>query len=86
MYTRARETGITLFTVSHRTSLFKYHEYLLRFDGEGGYEFKRLQEGDNSTPFGFNIPRRGTVTPASKRQTAPSLSSDDSAEETDSNE
>jgi ATP-binding cassette subfamily D (ALD) protein 3 len=39
MYTHARQLGITLFTVSHRTSLFKYHEYLLKFDGEGGYEY-----------------------------------------------
>ncbi|KAI9139562.1 ABC transporter transmembrane region 2-domain-containing protein [Paraphysoderma sedebokerense] len=47
MYTHARKVGITLFTVSHRTSLFKYHEYLLRFDGEGGYEFTRF-DGDES--------------------------------------
>lgn len=40
MYNKARELGITLFTVSHRPSLFKFHEYMLKFDGEGGYEFK----------------------------------------------
>jgi ABC-type transport system involved in cytochrome bd biosynthesis fused ATPase/permease subunit len=39
MYTHAKQLGITLFTVSHRQSLFKYHEYLLKFDGEGGYEY-----------------------------------------------
>ena len=58
MYTRAKELGITLFTVSHRTSLFKYHEYLLKFDGEGGYTFTKLDQGDDQTPFGFNIPNR----------------------------
>ena len=58
MYTHARELGITLFTVSHRTSLFKYHEYVLRFNGEGGYEFKSLKEGDNNVPFDFKIPNR----------------------------
>lgn len=40
MYNKAKELKITLFTVSHRTSLFKYHEYMLKFDGEGGYNFK----------------------------------------------
>eukprot|EP00118_Oscarella_pearsei_P025601 m.308446 g.308446 ORF g.308446 m.308446 type:complete len:669 (+) comp44022_c0_seq1:69-2075(+) len=42
MYTRCREVGITLFTVSHRKSLWKYHEYVLQFDGRGAYEFKRI--------------------------------------------
>ena len=42
MYRRAKELGITLFTVSHRPSLFPYHEYLLRFDGQGGYEFMKM--------------------------------------------
>jgi ATP-binding cassette subfamily D (ALD) protein 3 len=41
MYNTAKEFNITLFTVSHRTSLFKYHEYMLKFDGEGGYLFKK---------------------------------------------
>ena len=54
MYSYARELGITLFTVSHRPSLFPYHEYLLRFDGEGGYEFGELVlEGDGKHPFSF---------------------------------
>jgi ATP-binding cassette subfamily D (ALD) protein 3 len=43
MYDYAKELGITLFTVSHRQSLFKYHEYLLRFDGRGHYEFIPMQ-------------------------------------------
>ncbi|CAG8601071.1 9614_t:CDS:10, partial [Ambispora leptoticha] len=51
MYTHARELGITLFTVSHRVSL--YHEWLLRFDGEGDYEFRKLEEGDLVAPFAF---------------------------------
>jgi len=34
MYTHCKELGITLFTVSHRHSLFKFHEYILKFDGE----------------------------------------------------
>lgn len=54
MYTHAKKLGITLFTVSHRTSLFKYHEYLLRLDGEGGYVFQPLSPDDAQTPFGFS--------------------------------
>eukprot|EP00160_Parvularia_atlantis_P016072 Unigene4910_Nuclearia_a/m.15028 Unigene4910_Nuclearia_a/g.15028 ORF Unigene4910_Nuclearia_a/g.15028 Unigene4910_Nuclearia_a/m.15028 type:complete len:232 (-) Unigene4910_Nuclearia_a:83-778(-) len=51
MYTHARTLGITLFTVSHRQSLWKYHEYLLKFDGSGGYEFRPLQPGENAFAF-----------------------------------
>ncbi|CAO3669090.1 unnamed protein product [Umbelopsis vinacea] len=53
MYQYAREAGITLFTVSHRTSLLRHHEYLLRFDGEGHYEFKELDTEDTNAAFGF---------------------------------
>ncbi|KAL0074433.1 ABC transporter transmembrane region 2-domain-containing protein [Phycomyces blakesleeanus] len=53
MYEHARKLGITLFTVSHRPSLVRHHEYLLRFDGEGHYEFKEMDPADSTTPFGF---------------------------------
>ncbi|SPO28369.1 probable peroxisomal half ABC transporter [Ustilago trichophora] len=36
MYAKAKELGITLITISHRPSLFKYHEVLLRLTGENG--------------------------------------------------
>lgn len=42
IYGKAKELGITLFTVSHRPSLWKFHEYMVRFDGVGGYEFRKL--------------------------------------------
>ncbi|KAF9951417.1 ATP-binding cassette sub- D member 3 [Mortierella alpina] len=54
MYEHARQSGITLFTVSHRPSLIRYHEYLLRFDGEGNYQFRKLDKEDmQQTAFGF---------------------------------
>ncbi|KAJ2455483.1 ATP-binding cassette long-chain fatty acid transporter pxa2 [Coemansia sp. RSA 2336] len=42
MYTHATELGITLLTVSHRQSLWKYHNYILQYDGHGGYMFSKL--------------------------------------------
>jgi len=39
MYQYCRKVGITLFTVSHRKSLWKHHDYFLQFDGRGTYEF-----------------------------------------------
>lgn len=39
MYQYCKKAGITLFTVSHRKSLWKHHEYFLQFDGRGSYEF-----------------------------------------------
>ena len=42
MYTKCRELGMSLFTVSHRQTLLKYHEYELVFDGLGDYEFRAL--------------------------------------------
>lgn len=45
MYAHCRELGITLFTVSHRKSLWKYHEYVLAFDGRGKYKYEEIKEG-----------------------------------------
>ncbi|KAJ6116817.1 hypothetical protein N7512_006542 [Penicillium capsulatum] len=42
MYETAKKLGITLMTVSHRRSLWKYHQKILQFDGEGGYIFTGL--------------------------------------------
>ncbi|KAF2629799.1 hypothetical protein BU25DRAFT_438737 [Macroventuria anomochaeta] len=42
MYDEAKRLGITLMTVSHRRSLWKYHEKILQFDGQGRYVFTKL--------------------------------------------
>ncbi|KAK4996263.1 ATP-binding cassette long-chain fatty acid transporter pxa2 [Elasticomyces elasticus] len=42
MYEEAKRLGITLMTVSHRRSLWRYHGWILQFDGQGGYWFGRL--------------------------------------------
>ncbi|XP_069161594.1 LOW QUALITY PROTEIN: ATP-binding cassette sub-family D member 3 [Procambarus clarkii] len=43
MYQYCRQAGISLFTVSHRKSLWKHHEYYLHMDGRGSFEFKLIQ-------------------------------------------
>ncbi|XP_050401971.1 ATP-binding cassette sub-family D member 3 [Patella vulgata] len=50
MYQHSREVGITLFTVSHRKSLWKHHDYYLKMDGRGAYEYKAIT--DDTTEFG----------------------------------
>jgi ATP-binding cassette subfamily D (ALD) long-chain fatty acid import protein len=42
MYDTAKGLGITLMTVSHRRSLWKYHTRILQFDGQGSYVFTKL--------------------------------------------
>ncbi|XP_011145067.1 ATP-binding cassette sub-family D member 3 [Harpegnathos saltator] len=44
MYMYCRKENITLFTVSHRRSLWKHHEYYLQMDGRGSYEFMPIQQ------------------------------------------
>jgi ATP-binding cassette subfamily D (ALD) long-chain fatty acid import protein len=42
MYDYATELGISMLTVSHRPSLWKYHQLVLQFDGQGDYVFTEL--------------------------------------------
>ncbi|KAK4935616.1 ATP-binding cassette long-chain fatty acid transporter pxa2 [Elasticomyces elasticus] len=42
MYETAKSLGTTLMTVSHRRSLWRYHNYILQFDGNGGFGFGPL--------------------------------------------
>ncbi|XP_063795924.1 ATP-binding cassette sub-family D member 3 isoform X1 [Pseudophryne corroboree] len=50
IYSHCRKVGISLFTVSHRKSLWKHHEYYLHMDGRGNYEFKQIT--DETIEFG----------------------------------
>ena len=42
IYTEAKNLDITLMTVSHRKSLWRYHGWILQFDGQGSYVFAKL--------------------------------------------
>ncbi|XP_050428786.1 ATP-binding cassette sub-family D member 3 [Adelges cooleyi] len=46
MYQYCRECGISLFTVSHRKSLWKHHDFYLQMDGRGTFQFNKI---DSST-------------------------------------
>ncbi|XP_065906013.1 ATP-binding cassette sub-family D member 3-like [Dysidea avara] len=46
IYSHCREKEIALFTVSHRKSLWKHHEYVLQFDGRGSYQFKKIDPSE----------------------------------------
>ncbi|XP_018414724.1 PREDICTED: ATP-binding cassette sub-family D member 3 isoform X1 [Nanorana parkeri] len=50
IYSHCRKVGISLFTVSHRKSLWKHHEYYLHMDGRGNYDFKPIT--DDTVEFG----------------------------------
>ncbi|XP_018027493.1 ATP-binding cassette sub-family D member 3 isoform X2 [Hyalella azteca] len=50
MYRHCRQLGITLFTVSHRKSLWKHHQYYFHMDGRGSYEFRPIE--DDTREFG----------------------------------
>ncbi|GET91045.1 abc transporter, putative [Leishmania tarentolae] len=43
MYERCVELGITVITIAHRRSVWQYHNWILYFDGSGGYMFSPLQ-------------------------------------------
>ena len=44
LYSYMKNVGITLITVSHRDTLWKYHDYLLKFYGDRQYEFSVMPE------------------------------------------
>lgn len=42
LYETCHELGITLITIAHRRSVWQYHNWILHFDGNGGYRFSPL--------------------------------------------
>jgi len=44
LYLTCKQMGITLFTVSHRKALAKHHDFILNFDGRGGWDIRPASE------------------------------------------
>jgi len=49
IYEACKQFGITLFTVSHRVQLKRYHDYMLRLDGAGHWEFSSIDHSSDET-------------------------------------
>jgi len=51
IYETCKALGITLFTVSHRPQLKRYHDFILRFEGNNGkWEWKQVDHSDEVKP------------------------------------
>jgi len=42
LYTQAQRLGISVITITHRPTVWKYHDWVLQFDGVGGYVFEKM--------------------------------------------
>ena len=42
LYTKSKDLGISLITISHRPTLLKFHDFILRYDGRKHWSFEPL--------------------------------------------
>lgn len=46
LYQKCRDMNITMFTISQRSSLYPFHDYLLKFDGMKNWTFEKITHSD----------------------------------------
>lgn len=63
LYQAVKDSGITLISVSHRPSLWAFHDKVLALDGSGGYEFRDILPDD--------VPNLISGVPASSSSSTP---------------
>lgn len=51
MYESAKKMGITLLTITHRPTLWKFHTHILEFDGLGGWVFRTMQADEKQKQY-----------------------------------
>ena len=55
LYNYMKSQGITMITVSHRDTLWKYHDYMLRFKENKDFVFGKMEEKYRQMP--ASVPR-----------------------------
>jgi ATP-binding cassette subfamily D (ALD) protein 3 len=50
LYRECKNLGITMFTISQRSSLFVFHDYILKFDGDKDWTFEEIIHDEENQP------------------------------------
>ena len=51
LYQKCQDLGITMFTISQRSSLYEFHDFLLKFDGFKNWTFEKIIHSDKKQEY-----------------------------------